>query len=319
MLKVNEEKALRSYLLGRLSGDDRERLEKRLLADEDYFQQLLFLEEELIDEYLAGELTAEERERFDSYFLSAPERQQQLRFAKAFRKYAVSAAVNRAPEAAVGARRSALQAFFLSLRPSRPAFLFALAALLAIVIGGFWLIRRRSQPAPVMTRNEPASPTPAPQPGPTTNLNGGEIVAQATPAPVNNNAKPGLAPTPPPRNESPKSVVVPVTLASGLVRGDGDWKRVKVSPDISIVRLQLELDASSDNYQSYRAVLQSASGREVLTRSGLRAGGGARGKTITLDVPARLLKRDDYYLRLSGQNPEKEFEAAGSYSFRVIE
>jgi hypothetical protein len=57
----------------------------------------------------------------------------------------------------------------------------------------------------------------------------------------------------------------------------------------------------------------------VLTRNGLRARATARGKTLTLDVPARLLKRDDYYLRLSGQNSDRELEAAGAYSFRVIE
>lgn len=321
MSEINGEKAIRSYLLGGLSEDERELLEKRLLADEGYFQHLLLVEQDLIDDYLGDELAPEERALFDGYFLSAPERQQQLRFAKAFKKYAASSAVKTSPEVIVASpRRSPLKAFFLSLRPARPALLFSLAAMLAIIIGGFWLIGRRSQPGHVATGNGPATPTPAPQPGQITNQNEGEIVTQKTPTLPTNNAQAVPTPIPSPTIESPKSSVVIVALAPGLTRGDGGLRRVKVPPAAnSVVRLRLELDTGSDDYQSYKAVLQSASGQEVLNRSGLRARASARGKMITLDVPARLLKRDDYYLRLSGQNSEKEFESAGSYSFRVIE
>jgi hypothetical protein len=318
MSEIDGEKAIRSYLLGELSEDERELLEKRLLADEGYFQQLLLIEQDLIDDYLVDELSPEERARFDGYFLSVPERRQQLRFAKAFNKYAASSALKTSPRVAASSQHlSPLKAFFLSLRPARPALLFALAAILALIIGGFWFIRQRSQPGTVATGNQPAAPTPAPQPSQIPNQNEGEIVTQVTPTPPTNIAVP--TPIPTATNESPKSSVMIVALASGLTRGDGNLRRVKVPPATSVVRLRLELDPRSDDYESYRAVLQSASGQELLNRDGLRAGVSARIKMVVLDVPARLLKRDDYYLRLSGQNSEKEFESAGSYSFRIIE
>ena len=316
MSEIDQKKAIRSYLLGEISEDERERLEKRLLADDGYFEQLLFVEEDLIDEYIVGKLTTAERASFDAYFLNAPQRQEHLRFAKAFKRYTASSTVKKSSEVAVSPSLSPLQAFSLSLRPARPVFIFAV--ILAIVIGGFWLIKRWSQLDPVMTRNDPATPTPVPQPSQIANSNGDEIATQVTPTPAANNANVEPTPIPPARNEDPKSSVVSVVLASGLSRGDGGFKRVKVSPGTSVVRLQLELDPASSDYQSYRAVLQSASGQDVLSRGGLRARATADGKKIMLDVPARLLKGDDYYLRLSGQNSEREFEAAGSYSFRVI-
>jgi hypothetical protein len=96
-------------------------------------------------------------------------------------------------------------------------------------------------------------------------------------------------------------------------------KRVKVPADTTAVRLQLALPSDSNDYQSYRAVLQDGSGQEVSSKSGLRARAAAQGKIIILDIPAKLIKRDDYYLRLSGQTSGGAFEPAGAYTFRVVE
>lgn len=84
---INEEEAIKQYLLGRLSEEEQTPLEERLLTDDDFFERLNLAEEELIDEYLAGALPAKDRERFDNHFITAPERQQKLRFSKALRKY----------------------------------------------------------------------------------------------------------------------------------------------------------------------------------------------------------------------------------------
>jgi tetratricopeptide (TPR) repeat protein len=84
---INEEEAIKQYLLGRLPEDEKTRLEERLLTDDDFFERLNLAEDELIDEYLAGELDAENRQRFDKHFLAAPERQRKVRFSMALRKY----------------------------------------------------------------------------------------------------------------------------------------------------------------------------------------------------------------------------------------
>src|SRR5215470_1028129 len=84
---INEEEAIRQYLLGRLREEEQTRLEERLLTDDDFFERLNLAEDELIDEYLAGGLDAENRQRFDTHFLAAPERQRKLRFSVVLSKY----------------------------------------------------------------------------------------------------------------------------------------------------------------------------------------------------------------------------------------
>jgi CHAT domain-containing protein/tetratricopeptide (TPR) repeat protein len=84
---INEEEAIKQYLLGRLSEEERTALEERLLTDDDFFERLNLAEDELIEEYLAGALPAGDRERFVSHFMGAPERQRKLGFSMALRKY----------------------------------------------------------------------------------------------------------------------------------------------------------------------------------------------------------------------------------------
>jgi anti-sigma factor RsiW len=84
---INDEEAIKQYLLGRLPEEEQTPLEERLLTDDHFFEGLKVAEDELIDEYLAGRLTGQDRERFDNHFMAAPERQQKLRFSMALRKY----------------------------------------------------------------------------------------------------------------------------------------------------------------------------------------------------------------------------------------
>ena len=79
---------VRLYLLGRLEPEQRvQRVEERLLTEEDYYEELLIIEDEVIDQYLTDELSSLEREAFEQHFLSTPERKRKLRFAQAFGKY----------------------------------------------------------------------------------------------------------------------------------------------------------------------------------------------------------------------------------------
>lgn len=78
---------IRQYLLGTLSGEARQRVEERLLLEEDFLEELLSGEDELIDQYLHQTLSQEERDGFERHFLSTPERLQKLRFGKAFGRY----------------------------------------------------------------------------------------------------------------------------------------------------------------------------------------------------------------------------------------
>jgi CHAT domain-containing protein/tetratricopeptide (TPR) repeat protein len=144
--ELYDEGHLRKYLLGELNEAEQQRLEERLLSEDELFDLLLVAEDELIDDCVGGALSAQELQRFDS-FISTPERHRKLSFAMALRRYvraeaaasepattdAVSAAlIHRSP---VVGRRSAWwkQAF------SSPYLRLAAAAVIVISLGlGIW-------------------------------------------------------------------------------------------------------------------------------------------------------------------------------------
>jgi CHAT domain-containing protein/lipoprotein NlpI len=72
---------LREYLLGRVESGDEERIEERLMADDDFFEELEVVENELIDEYVQGRLSEEESALFEERMKQTPEQQQKLAFA----------------------------------------------------------------------------------------------------------------------------------------------------------------------------------------------------------------------------------------------
>lgn len=85
--KINEQNAVRRYLLKQLSASEQESVELRLLSDDAFSEELEIVEDELIDEYLANELSQTERRQFEETFLASPERQQKLKAAQAVNRY----------------------------------------------------------------------------------------------------------------------------------------------------------------------------------------------------------------------------------------
>jgi CHAT domain-containing protein/TolA-binding protein len=87
MRNNRKQNAVRRYLLQQLSATEQQSLELRLLTDEQFAEELEFVENELIDEYLAGELSADERARFEEFFLAYPERKRKLQTSQAMKRY----------------------------------------------------------------------------------------------------------------------------------------------------------------------------------------------------------------------------------------
>lgn len=309
---IESEKAIRDYLLGELSGPEQQRLEERLLVDDDYFQQLQIVEGDLIDDYVSGELPVHERLKFDSHFLAAPERRQDLRFAQALRRYVSASGVEKTPAEVKDSprRASLLTTFWASLRPLNPLVGFSLAAILVLVVGGFWLISRQSrQPSPTdVAQTQPTNNT-QPQ------INNQAHTTQGLPGKSEQTQTPEL----PSKTEKRDSSVYAIALMTGSTRDVGETKRVKIPREAQSVELSIALDPGVDDYQSYQAVLQTSAGERIINKSGLQATETSAGKTISWTIPANLFKTEDYYLKLSGQNPDGQSESAGAYSFRVIE
>jgi hypothetical protein len=109
--------------------------------------------------------------------------------------------------------------------------------------------------------------------------------------------------------------VVTFTLAAGLARAEDSLPRVTVPRDAVVVRLRMELPG--DDYALYRAALLDANGDEIWTASKLRVGKEPGQPAVILALPAELLPRGAYQLKLSGVRAGEAPEAVGTYTFRL--
>lgn len=77
-LDRDDERHLKSYLLGELAQEEMRELEERLLREEEFANQVLLIEDELIEDYVLGELSSKEQQQFQKYFLTTPRRRRKL-------------------------------------------------------------------------------------------------------------------------------------------------------------------------------------------------------------------------------------------------
>lgn len=89
---------LREFLLGKLAGEDRERIEGLFLTDSQTRERVLALEQDLFDDYLEDSLSQEDKERFISRYAQTDEQRRKLRITGAIKDWAVREA--RAPHQA---------------------------------------------------------------------------------------------------------------------------------------------------------------------------------------------------------------------------
>lgn len=142
-LSEHDHDITRRYLLGQLTDDEEQKLEERLLIEDDFLQEVELTKDELAQEYASGELTAKERQWLQKNFLASPEGKQRHEFAKTFDNYVKN---HRAQHQKSTSLIERLRNFL-----SEPKFLTAAstAAVLVIAIGVYWQIQRTPIPRSV--------------------------------------------------------------------------------------------------------------------------------------------------------------------------
>jgi CHAT domain-containing protein len=129
MSNLVEKTELRKYLLGDMK--EVEAIEKRILTDKVYLQELEMVEEEIIQDFADEELSAHERTLFEKNFLITKERRNKLNFARNLRKY-----IDENPKLVVKPKKNrlidSLMAFISTPFPVACAFL-----LIAGIVGYF--------------------------------------------------------------------------------------------------------------------------------------------------------------------------------------
>jgi len=126
---------IKEYLLGTVTPEEaRERVEERLMLDEEYYEDMLAVEEELIQNYADGKLSPAEKQAFELNFPISGERSGKVKFARTFRTYLDAHEAAERPHIAVKERFSFARLFSYS-----PAFRTAgaFASVAALLFASF--------------------------------------------------------------------------------------------------------------------------------------------------------------------------------------
>jgi len=127
-----DQTSIRQYLLGTLTDDEQQKIEERLMIEDELFEELEISKGELIEEYRAGELNRKEQKWFEKHYLSSSEGQQRQAFVAAIDYLAHSNSRQQKPSLF-----ERLRSFFKT-QPWVPA---TVAVAAVIVIGALFLFR----------------------------------------------------------------------------------------------------------------------------------------------------------------------------------
>lgn len=82
-LNNHDQARLREYLLGKLGEAEQEKIEERLMVEDELFDEFEASKDDLVEEYCADELDTTERQFFEEHFLRSVEGQQRYKFVQA--------------------------------------------------------------------------------------------------------------------------------------------------------------------------------------------------------------------------------------------
>jgi len=330
MSETSDYEDLRRYLLGQLPEEEADRLEQRLLLDEDFFELAEAAEAELLDECVRGELAPALCEQLTRRLAASPGGRARLARARGLAEAIAANVANVAnvvntPNVVVNTpnvvniARPAPEPVQPIRRPgflARPAVRFALAAGLAGLIVTVWQVERTPQPHPTdgIAQAKPpvvlrgASPTPAP------------LMAPSTPPRTEAPSVPALPPVQAEKPEKPRAksfppavLVLQVAMTRGGEEGSPNILRI-VSPD-QRVELQLQLE-EGEPYSSYDVSIgREEDGQGVWAKKGLTP---TPDSILKIQPPARHLADGSYLVTISGVTPGGTAEEVGYPRFQVV-
>lgn len=344
-----DESLVRKYLLGQLAEGDRERLEERLLTDDDFYETVTALEDrvedELIDQYLDGELTGDGRAHFERLLLYTPERADKLRLIKDLKALAVpavaldaGAATRATTETPTPSRTGWLGAVGLFRNP-----LFGLscaAALLFAVLSCVWLLVKSNRlEAELKQARAHAQPTPTADAGLkeqleqlraqneelTAGLRSAEEARARLEQQVGQQASANTSregTRAPARTErAGQQTSIATLVLSATLRGTQGGEKVAtlaISRPGTPARLVLNVDNfAPEDYRRVRAVLKRSAGSEVWSSESVNVVIRQRKSRAVLTLPAGKLFEGLYTIDLEGVTDTGSVEPIGLYTFRV--
>jgi len=312
-----DDRQLERYLLGLLPEGDAERLDELSITDDNVAERLRIVEDDLVDAYVSGELAGELLERFESFYLSSERRRQKVRFARSLlttdRGAGPAGTAGRESTGARPARphrvsRDASSSFRPWLQSSRSTWGLAVAAALLLFAGGPLLYQ-------VVT------------------LRSGLIEAQRASAELSRRANDlqqqldeqraasgqaatAAAPASPPTAATRALPTIALVLLP-QTRAIGPIATLAVPQQADRVALELRLEPN--DFTRYQVALTDPAANQVIWRSERLTSRLAEDvQTVSIAIPAGLLKAQHYSLEIDGLGPADSAEVVGSYAFQVV-
>lgn len=291
MTELNEEeKRLRRFLLGELSEDERQHVEELFLVDQEFKEKVLAAQDDLIEEYAEGSLSDVNKRQVVERILSTPQQRQKLKIARLIKKYVAVEMDARSPRAD-GKIKQPAHGYIGMLGLRRPYVFIPVAAVLLIALG-FGAMKLIE----VRRLNEQRA-----------RAQSLHLAVERELAQLNNELHPGTT----------ELAAASIVLSPVFVR---DLKATpKVSPPAEPAVVKLWLVLVRNEYETYRAVFQKLDDPAEFTVPNLHAQNTTSGKAVQLNIPARLLTRGDYQVRLNGVGGDGTLEEIGEYNFQVVE
>ena len=302
------QQTLTSYLLGRLAEPQRAALEEECFTDREKYHQLCEAENALIDDYVRGYLSRTDRALFERHFLSVPARRERVKIAGALIQEIDQRAP--APEFVISAARgSRWQWLMATLRGPQAVMTFALAMMLIVVAGGFWLFRQSRQLREQIAQSEAISSAQQrrirelEQMMAANRAENSQLTAELERL---RQQRQTLSATLPPRT-------ILFALDAGALRSDSQeaMPALRLSPDVQQVTLSVRTE--ENDYAAFSASLRTAEGREITRWNRVRN----KGRRLKLTLPAGKLSAGDYVLIISGISQVRPPEELRRLPFRI--
>jgi hypothetical protein len=299
---------LTRYLLGAVKANESERLDERSIADNELAWRLDALEHDLVDAFVRNELSGETLEQFKTFYLSSPARKAKVELARTLlnwseerastREMAGDKQVEHAPAAsanhATGVRFGWLQ--------------WGLAAAAIVLCAfAFYLFEENNRLRKLQNEVQEQQ----------THLDQRlqqlekQLAVERTMREKTTEENASAA------GSGERVARMVAVLLIPPTRGLGHMATVRIAPgtETVVVRMQLE----SDDFPVYAATLKDpASGTAVWNDANLRARSDGQKRLVVANVPASVLKPQNYVLELSGEPAQGSPEIVSSYGLKVV-
>lgn len=316
----DNEKEIRRFLLGEMTGDERTAFEERFIAeDSGLFDEIGVVEDELIESYVRRTLPPAEKAKFEQNFLISEVRRRRVAFTREMFDKLAAERESIAKKTDVTAENSSVWISLINLLKT-PQFAFGAALAILILVFGLWfLIFRNPEKSNPIVRQITPTPTVSQTP-PKLDETNQNMVTDSNINPVNkpeaNKPSSNTEENPnknQPKEVIPKPLVATIALFPGMLRSEGKLRELSLTKDTQGANFELNLE--SQDYKTYRAEIVDADGTVIYRGSKITS----QKSKINAYFPTTKLKKGDYFVKLYGFSTSGQEESVADFQFRVIQ